>query len=131
VLEQLDVDPAGDGFDDRALVRAMLDVESGLARALSRAGLMPSGHGKEVTAALADLDVDPDELGRAAVASGNLVVPLVKLAVDAVPGAARPAVHFGATSQDVMDSAVMLCVARALPAMKQHLDRAGAAAATG
>jgi 3-carboxy-cis,cis-muconate cycloisomerase len=125
LLEALDGDPAVDRcVDDHALVRAMLDVESALARAVSRAGLVPAAAGEAVTAALADLDVDPDDLGARSRAAGNPVVPLVGDAVAAVPPDARGAVHLGATSQDVLDSALVLCARRALDPLLENLTAA-------
>lgn len=138
LLEALDGDtPFTDGaavsvdsaVSDAALVRAMLDVEAALVRALERLGLAPPGAGDAVTEALAALDVDPDDLGRRAVADGNPVVPLVSQASGAVPKAYRAMVHLGATSQDVLDTALMLCAYRSLERVLENLSRARAAAA--
>lgn len=129
LLEALDGDAAVDAaVTDRAYVRAMLDVEAALARALERAGRAPAGAGEAVTAALAALDVDPAELGARALGAGNPVVPLVADAVGAVPEPYRAAVHLGATSQDVMDSALMVLADHARDLVLDHLDRALAAA---
>lgn len=130
MLAALDGDADVDAqVSDAALVRAMLDVEAGLARALSRAGLAPAEAGNAVTAALKTLDVDPGDLGHRALAAGNPVVPLVPDAVAAVPEEHRWVVHLGATSQDVLDTALMLCTSRALEPLREHLSRALDAAA--
>ncbi|MGH3663982.1 MAG: lyase family protein [Micromonosporaceae bacterium] len=113
---------------DRALARAMLDVEAALARSLERAGLAPAGTGQTVTHALADLLVTPETLARHS--GGNPAAPLATQAVAAVSGGAAGAVHFGATSQDVLDSALMLCARQALAPMRRNLLRACEAAAT-
>jgi 3-carboxy-cis,cis-muconate cycloisomerase len=65
-------------------------------------------------------DFDLDELGRAAAAGGNPVIPLVERLRERHPG-----VHAGATSQDILDTAMMLIAKRALGPL---LDDAGAAA---
>lgn len=121
-----DVDRA---LDDAAFVRAMLDTEAALARALSRAGIVPPESGQVVTRALSELAVDPVDLGHRARSAGNPVVPLVADAVAAVPDAAQVAVHRGATSQDVLDTALMLCAHRARPVILTALGRATEAAA--
>ena len=129
MLESLDGDSLVDGaVADAALVRAMLDVEAGLVRALERLGIVASGAGGAVTSALADLDVDPADLGRRAVTSGSPVVPLVADLRDAVPDDVRAAVHVGATSQDVLDTALMLCARRAMDPLQESLSRACEAA---
>ncbi len=129
LLEALDGDPAVDiAVSDEALVRAMLDVEAALARALERAGRVPAGTGRVVTDALAGLRVDPGDLGRRGTA-GNPVVPLVADALAAVPEDASIAVHLGATSQDILDTALMLCARRTLEPLLRHLVRATDAAA--
>ena len=125
MLESLDGDAlVDDAVSDAALVRAMLDVEAGLARALERVGLAATGSGDALTSAFAELDIDPADLGRRAVSAGNPVVPLLEDMLAAVPDDGRDAVHLGATSQDVLDSALMLCARRALEPMQQSLLRA-------
>jgi 3-carboxy-cis,cis-muconate cycloisomerase len=100
--------------DGRAWVRAMLDVEAALARAVAAVGLAPPAAADAIVAACGTDLVDPDELGRAAVASATPVVPLVAALRAAVPADAAAYVHLGATSQDVVDTAMMLVTGRAL-----------------
>ncbi len=115
VLGALDGDPAVDAaIGDDALIRAMLDVEAALARAAAAAGLVSRAAAEEVTAAAAGLDPDPSDLGRRATAAGNPVVPLAALLQAAVSRPAQAAVHLGATSQDILDTALMLASRRAL-----------------
>jgi 3-carboxy-cis,cis-muconate cycloisomerase len=106
-----DVDAA---LGDAALLRALLDVEAALARAGVRTGLIPEEAGAAIAAACGGTDWDVDALGQAAVTSGSPVVPLVRAIVAAVPASARGFVHLGATSQDVVDTALVLVVRRAL-----------------
>ena len=114
---------------DAALVRALLDVEAGLARALVRAGVAPAAAGEAIERACADLVVDPADLGRRSLAAGNPVVPLVADLGGAVPEHARGWVHRGATSQDVLDTALMLLAHRALGPVLASLEDAADAAA--
>src|SRR5207247_5095565 len=73
---------------------------------------------------------DVAQLGRAAVRSANPVIPLVNALRAAVPRDAAPYVHHGATSQDILDTAMMLIARRGLDLVLADLERAAAAAAT-
>ena len=119
--------------DEAAWLRSMLAAEAGLARALERAGLAPAGAGAVVTKAADAGDFGPAEvaeLGRAAVLTGNPVPGLARVLTRRVtePGA-RSAVHQGATSQDIMDTAAMLLARDALGQAVAELTAAADAAA--
>src|SRR5262245_45298209 len=89
-----------------ALVRAMLDFERALAGAEAEAGVIPESAARTIAAACSDLRPSPDALAREARKSGSLAVPLVRALTEAVARAdARAAafVHYGSTSQDVLD----------------------------
>lgn len=130
LLGALDGDPAVDrAVADAALVRCILDVEAALARATAAAGLVPTAAADAVVDAAGRLHVDIDELGRRAAESASPVLPLVRDLVEAVPAAARGAVHFGATSQDVLDTALQLLSHRALALVLDQLATAAAGAA--
>jgi 3-carboxy-cis,cis-muconate cycloisomerase len=104
---------AGD-TSDAAWLQAMLDAEAALARALEQSGRAPSGAGAAVTAAARADRFDAAALGRSGAAAGNPVPALVRALTAAVPPFAAPAVHQGATSQDILDTAAMLVARRAL-----------------
>jgi len=119
--------------DDAAWLRSMLAAEAALARALERAGLAAAGAGAAVTAAADPAGFGPAELaelGRATVLTGNPVPGLARVLTRRVtdPGA-RQAVHQGATSQDIMDTAAMLLARDALGAAVADLTAAADAAA--
>ena len=115
---------------DRAWVQAMLDVEAALARAEARIGLIPSRAAEGIAAQCRVDEFDVAQLGRAAVRSANPVIPLVNALRAAVPNEAAPYVHHGATSQDILDTAMMLIARRGLDLILVDLERAAAAAAT-
>ncbi len=117
------------GTGDHAWLQAMLDTEAALARALERAGLAGAGAGAAVTEAARAGGFDIDELGRLAMNTGNPVTGLVRALTEKVPAEARAAVHQGATSQDIIDSAVMLMARRVLDGAESDLSAAAAAAA--
>ena len=109
--------------DGEAWLRAMLDTEAALARALERAGLAPAGAGAAVTAA-ASGTFDAGEIGRQAASTGNPVPGLVAALRKAVPAEAADTVHRGATSQDIIDTAAMLLARSALAALAADLAAA-------
>lgn len=113
---------------DEAWLRAMLEVEAALAAAQADAGLIPAAAAAAVSAALAGAELDLDELGREAVASATPVAPLVR-ALAAAVGDAGAHVHLGATSQDVLDTAMMLVSRRALDVLLAEADGLAAACA--
>jgi 3-carboxy-cis,cis-muconate cycloisomerase len=116
--------------DDAAWLRAMLAAESALARALERAGLASPGAGAAVTAAAAQpAAFDLAELSQSSALTGNPVPGLARALTRLVPDpAAKAAVHKGATSQDILDTAAMLLARDAIDAAADSLS--GAAAAT-
>jgi len=114
---------------DAAWLQAMLDAEAALARALERAGLAPAGAGAAVTQAARAERFDPGQIGAQAALTGNPVPALVRALTAQVPAFARPAVHQGATSQDILDSAAMLLARRATAVIEADLAAASAEAA--
>ena len=119
----------GVAADDTAWLQAMLDAEAGLARALERAGLAPAGSGEAVTAAARAENFDPNDLGGLAALTGNPVPGLARALARQVPQTAVSAVHRGATSQDIVDTAAMLLARRAIDVIQADLARAAEAAA--
>jgi 3-carboxy-cis,cis-muconate cycloisomerase len=113
--------------DDAAYLQHMLDFEAALARAEAAVGVIPaSAVGPIANACRAEL-FDLGKLAEAATRSGNLAIPLVKtLTADVAKADADAAryVHWGATSQDVIDTAVMLGLRAAIDALLTDLDRA-------
>jgi 3-carboxy-cis,cis-muconate cycloisomerase len=99
---------------DQAWLAALLASEAALARALERAGLAPAGAGAAVTGAAQPGAFDPGRLGRAAALTGNPVPALVRALTAAVPPHLAAAIHQGATSQDIIDTAAMLLARQAL-----------------
>ncbi len=113
---------------DPAWLRAMLDAEAALARAGATAGLVPAEAAAAITAACSG-DIDAAALGRDAEAAGNPVVPLVRTLEAACGPDAGRWVHRGATSQDILDTALVLVARRALAVLLPDLDAAADAAA--
>jgi 3-carboxy-cis,cis-muconate cycloisomerase len=117
---------------DAAWLQAMLDTEAALARAVERAGRAPPGSGAAVTAAASADFFDNGTLGEAAAATGNPVPALVRALTAQLPepvAGAAAAVHQGATSQDIIDTAAMLIARQALDAILADLSVAAGSCA--
>lgn len=109
-------DALAEAFSDRSVLRAMLAFEVALARAEAKLHLIPHAAAAAIEAA-ADPDAfDAGAIARAARSSGTITIPFVEqltARVRATSPDAAAFVHRGATSQDVSDTALVLCVARA------------------
>ncbi|WP_104525669.1 3-carboxy-cis,cis-muconate cycloisomerase [Blastococcus atacamensis] len=121
---------AATAVSDSAWFDALLDVEAALARAAAATGLVPTTAADAVTRACAE----PAALDLATVVArsadaGNPVPPLVRVLQDAVGERDAVAVHVGATSQDIVDTALVLLARRAISAIDQDLALAAEAAA--
>jgi 3-carboxy-cis,cis-muconate cycloisomerase len=113
--------------DDATILQHMLDFEAGLARAEAAAGVIPADAVQAIAAACRSDLYDATALAEAATRSGNLAIPLVKALTARVAKADADAaryVHWGATSQDVIDSATMLGLRAAIDALLADCDRA-------
>ena len=116
---------------DRALLGAMVEVEVALLEALADLGLAPAEAAREVADAAASgrLELDLDELGRATGQQGTPVPGLLRALRRQLGATASTHLHKGATSQDVIDTAIMLVARRALDAIVAELGQAADAAA--
>ncbi len=119
-------------FSDDARLQTLLDVEVALAEALAAAGLTSPGTVDAIRQAAGIELLDRAALAHEAARAGNLVIPLVRQLTRltaAVDPAASRWVHHGATSQDVLDTALALQVRAAVPVLLRLAGRAAAAAA--
>jgi 3-carboxy-cis,cis-muconate cycloisomerase len=113
--------------DDAACLQHMLDFEAALARAEAANGVIPTGAADTIAKACKASSFDLDAIAEAATRSGNLAIPLVKALTAEVARADADAaryVHWGATSQDVIDTAAMLTLRAAADALLADIDRA-------
>jgi 3-carboxy-cis,cis-muconate cycloisomerase len=113
--------------DDVAYLQHMLDFEAALARAEAATGVIPEGAAGPIEKACKASSFDLAALAQAATRSGNLAIPLVRaLTADVakIDADAARYVHWGATSQDVIDSAAMLTLRAGIDALLGDIDRA-------
>jgi 3-carboxy-cis,cis-muconate cycloisomerase len=113
--------------DDMASLQNMLDFEAALARAEAAAGVIPASAAGPITSACRAESFDIAALADAATKAGNLAIPLVKALTANVAksdAAAARYVHWGATSQDVIDTAAMLGLRAGIDALLADINRA-------
>lgn len=132
--------PVSAGHDaavsDAAVLDALVAAEVALVRALASVGAAPAEVADSVSAALGWTGVgegcrghglDAADLAVAAVAAGNPVVALAGMLRQRVPEAARSWVHRGATSQDILDNALVLLARSTAERVRDDLHRVEAA----
>src|SRR5205823_12172961 len=112
-----------------AWLAAMLDAERALARAGESAGVVPAEAAAAIDNACSKA-YDWGQLLTEGRQSGTPAEPLVRALADRVGEESARWVHYGATSQDVMDTAAMLVSRRALEIVLGYLDRVAAACAS-
>ena len=118
----------GEVFCDHGRVQAMLDFEAALARAQARVGLIPPSAVAPIEAACRAEHYDFEALGLAIASAGNSAIPLVKALgkqIASITPEAERYVHLGATSQDVMDSGLVLQLRAALVLIERDLQQLG------
>jgi 3-carboxy-cis,cis-muconate cycloisomerase len=111
-------------FSDQGRVQGMLDFEAALARAEAAIGAIPTEVVNDIVAACDASLYDFDELSIAIGNAGNSAIPLVKALgkqIAARNETAERYVHMGATSQDVMDSGLVLQLRSAVGLLEQDL----------
>lgn len=119
-------EPLAELFSDQSVLQAMLDFESALARAEAHVGVIPQPAANTIKKAARADGFDIAALARDTLRAGTPGIPLVKALTDRVrkknPEAAG-FVHWGATSQDVADTALVLLLKRAQPILAADLSR--------
>jgi len=121
---------------DRAVIAAILDVEAAWAAVLEEAGLAPAGSAAVVAEAANPASYDVADIAERAQGGGNPVIPLLGdlrarvRGLDTAGIGAGKAVHASLTSQDVLDSALMLLARRTIAALLAEVKGTTTALAT-
>nr|WP_298415073.1 adenylosuccinate lyase family protein [uncultured Halomonas sp.] len=110
-----------------AMVGAMLAFELALAEVQETAGALPKGASRRMTTTLEDHVFDLDAIATGVSSGGNAAIPFVKQSRTALSEDLKSCWHQGATSQDVLDSALMLLLKPRLTAINHLLQRAKSA----
>jgi 3-carboxy-cis,cis-muconate cycloisomerase len=115
-----------DCFSTPSIVQAMLDFESALAHAEAEVGLIPSGAASAIAAHCKVSLFDCNRIVSASSHAGAIAIPMVtqlRALVAIVDKDAARYVHFGATSQDAIDTAIMLVTQRSLAMIDAEIGR--------
>ncbi|MFJ3467952.1 3-carboxy-cis,cis-muconate cycloisomerase [Pseudomonas sp. NPDC090201] len=121
-------DAMGQVFSDQGRVQGMLDFEAALARAEACVGAIPASVVSDIEAACDASLYDFDALAVAIGSAGNSAIPLVKALGRQIATASETAeryVHMGATSQDVMDTGLVLQLRKAVALLERDLALLG------
>jgi adenylosuccinate lyase/3-carboxy-cis,cis-muconate cycloisomerase len=121
-------DAARSAFDDEALVRGWLDAERALALAQAEVGVIPAAAADLIAAEAASAAFDTTALRAGIAESQHPLVPFVRALTERC-GAAGAYVHWGATTQDITDTGMVLQLRAALRPVEDDLGRATRAAA--
>ncbi len=119
-------EPLAEVFSDISVLQAMLDFEVSLARAEARAGIVPKSVPDRIAAAAHASEFDMDALTRGTFRAGTPGIPVVKALTEKVRATDPEAagwVHWGATSQDVADTALVLLLKRTQSIITSDLKR--------
>ncbi|MEQ8332204.1 adenylosuccinate lyase family protein [Nisaea sp.] len=116
-------------FEDDTMLGLYLDVETALARAQAKLGLIPEEAAKAITDA-ADIDkIDMDTLSARTQIVGYPILPLVEQLSGWAPDGLGQFCHWGATTQDIMDTADVLQIRAGLDIVEEYLERIATALA--
>lgn len=110
-------------FSDQARLQRMLDVEAALVRVEARLGIVPQDAADAITRAAKVENLSFDELGASTRTVGYPVVALVKQLSKAAGGDAARYVHWGATTQDILDTALVLQIRDGLALIRAEVVR--------
>lgn len=108
-------------FSDRAQLQCMLDVEAALARAQAQLGLVPAHVAEAITIAARVEKVRLDRIAASTRTIGYPVVGLVKALGRVAGEEAARYIHLGATTQDILDTALVLQMRRACGTLRRDL----------
>ena len=109
-------------FDDKAYIQRCVDVEMALARAQSSYDVIPEDAGKAITRQGLLLQLDYDKLSQETEVVGYPILPLVRQLSEACGEDAGRYVHWGATTQDIQDTASVLQMKAGLNLVAQKMQ---------
>jgi 3-carboxy-cis,cis-muconate cycloisomerase len=118
--------PLAELFSDESVLQAMLDFEAALAGAEARSGIVPKAAADAIGSVAKAGNFDAAAITRETLRAGTAGIPLVKALTAKVRAKSAEAarfVHWGATSQDVADTALILLLKRSQPLLAADLAR--------
>ncbi len=112
-------------YTDGAYLQRLMTVEAALARVQARLGMVPQASAEEITALCADFQPDVPQLSKGLLQDGVPVIALLAQLRAALPPEVRGHLHFGATTQDIVDTAFVLGAREALTVLRGLLLEVG------
>ena len=107
---------------DEALIKKMLQFETALAKVQARLDMIPQSSADEITAVLEQINIAPADLASGTLQNGVPVITLLSLVKERLSAGAKKYLHYGATSQDAMDTALSLMIRDALVQIKEKIN---------
>jgi 3-carboxy-cis,cis-muconate cycloisomerase len=107
---------------DEALINKMLEFETALAKAQASIGIIPSIAADEINDVLMQLKINPVDLAAGTLQNGIPVISLLSLAKEKLSADAKKLLHYGATSQDAMDTAQVLIIRDAVVLIEERIN---------
>ena len=108
-------------FRDDVLISTMLDVEAALARVQGRLGVIPGEAAAQIDKVAKTLKVDTVLLSEGVIRDGVPITALLTRLSEALSPDHRDHIHWGTTSQDIVDTAMMLMIKKAMALFEQRL----------
>lgn len=109
-------------WDDLNTVQKWLDVEAALARAQAKLGIIPEAYANEISKKARVELIDMDELKRGIDKTTHPLMPLVRVFRTVCAGDAGEFIHWGATTQDIMDTGLVLQIKESLELVEPCLS---------
>src|SRR5918993_297256 len=106
---------------DEKFIGRVLEFEIALAKEQSYLDIIPKKASEEIGRVLAELTISPEELRQGTLLNGVPILPLLELVKEKLSKESRKYLHFGATSQDAMDTAMVLMLREALGVINARL----------
>ena len=109
-------------FNDNMRVQAWYDVEVALAKAQSKLGIIPTEAYEEIARKAYVENVDVEKIGKGISETAHPIVPAIRALEEICEGGAGEFIHYGATTQDIMDTGLILQIKKAWPLLKRDLE---------
>ncbi|KAF4556375.1 Lyase-like protein [Elsinoe fawcettii] len=111
-----------EAFSDESYAHHMIATEAALARAQAQEGVIPNDSAESITSALNGAVIDYERLSDETEIVGYPVLPLIQQLIEQTPAEHAKYIHWGATTQDIMDNASMLQMRRGLMLVEGQLN---------
>ncbi len=108
---------------DEALIEGIVQFEAALAKGQAQLGIISQKVADELTAALSQVKIEPKDLVEGTLQHGIPIIPLLSIIKENLSSEAQKYLHFGATSQDALDTAQVLLLKKSVEVLVQRITR--------